>query len=78
VTPALNGNTRITLAPEASGSRCPHPVGGVKVTAFVDENGDGSLGGAEASSVRYVCYSAPGAAGTPSTTGLAALISLTI
>jgi hypothetical protein len=77
VTPVPNGNARIALAAEPTGSQCADPVGGIKITAFSDANNNGSLDGAEVSSTQYFCYQPPGAAGTASTTGMTALASLT-
>jgi hypothetical protein len=75
--PVPNGLARTTLAAEPTGSHCADPVGGIKITAFIDANNNGTLDGAEVSSTQYVCYQAPGPAGTASTTGMAALASLT-
>jgi hypothetical protein len=77
VTPAPNANARLTLAAEPTGSQCTDPVGGVQITAFIDANNNGTLDGAEVSSAQTVCYQPPGAAGTPSTTGMTVLASLT-
>ncbi|WP_296918166.1 sialidase family protein [Polaromonas sp.] len=71
-----NGNARITLAAEPKGSQCQDPVGGIKITAFIDANNNGVLDGADVSNTQYACYQAPGAAGSASTTGITTLVSL--
>jgi hypothetical protein len=75
-TPVPTASARVTLAAEPTGGHCADPVGGIQITAFVDANNNGTLDGAEVSSTHYVCYQPPGPAGTPSTTGMTALVSL--
>ena len=77
VTPVA-GVTKTLFAAEPVGANCAGPSpGGVKITAFVDQNADGIINGTETSSVKYLCYTPPGAAGTASTAGLTTYANLT-
>ena len=76
-TPVVFGTARVTVALEPMGGNCPDPVGGLKISAFVDSNNNGLPDAAEIVSTQFACYRPPGAAGTASTTGLSTLVSLT-
>ncbi|MBA2723372.1 MAG: hypothetical protein H0U56_10860 [Methylibium sp.] len=60
-------STLVHMQSEPSGAQCA--VGGTKITAGHDTNGNATLDASEVSATSYVCGGAPGAAGATGATG---------